>query len=220
MRVLAIIIAVATGLMMLGFYFAEAFAPANALMPIENTILDWALTLAGMATLVGVLNLISAHGDKARRRGKGSIYSVLLMFSLLGAFLVGLISPLISALAPSQSNPSGLALNFLFESIILPSQAALMALLAITLLYAIIRLLRRRPNVMSLVFIASALIVLLGSATLPFGEIPILSDPIRPWWMRTISLGGARGLLIGVGLGTLVTGLRIILGVDRPYGEK
>jgi len=30
--------------------------------------------------------------------------------------------------------------------------------------------------------------------------------------------GGARGLLIGVALGTLLTGLRILFGIDRPYG--
>ena len=32
------------------------------------------------------------------------------------------------------------------------------------------------------------------------------------------SRGGARGLLIGIALGTLLTGLRVLFGVDRPYG--
>jgi len=30
--------------------------------------------------------------------------------------------------------------------------------------------------------------------------------------------GGARGILLGVALGTLTTGLRILFGADRPYG--
>jgi hypothetical protein len=33
-----------------------------------------------------------------------------------------------------------------------------------------------------------------------------------------ISLGALRGLLIGVALGTITTGLRILIGADRPYG--
>jgi hypothetical protein len=31
-------------------------------------------------------------------------------------------------------------------------------------------------------------------------------------------LGGARGILIGVSLGILTTGLRVLFGTDRPYG--
>ena len=32
-----------------------------------------------------------------------------------------------------------------------------------------------------------------------------------------IPLAGGRGILLGVALGSLVTGLRILFGVDRPY---
>ena len=95
-----------------------------------------------------------------------------------------------------------------------------MALLAVTLLYAAVRLLRRRPDLMSIVFLISASLILLGSATLPFGEIPILSNWIRPWVTQVLALGGARGILIGVALGSLLTGLRVLFGMDRPYGGK
>jgi hypothetical protein len=36
--------------------------------------------------------------------------------------------------------------------------------------------------------------------------------------MGMFSRGGARGLLLGISLGALLTGLRVIFGVDRPYG--
>jgi len=32
------------------------------------------------------------------------------------------------------------------------------------------------------------------------------------------AIAGMRGLLLGVGLGTLAAGLRVLSGVDRPYG--
>ena len=95
-----------------------------------------------------------------------------------------------------------------------------MALLAVTLLYASIRLLRRRTNLMSILFIATALVMLAGTATLPFGEIGLLNNFVRPWIQHILALGGARGILIGVALGTLTTGLRVLFGVDRPYGGK
>jgi hypothetical protein len=63
------------------------------------------------------------------------------------------------------------------------------------------------------------LLILLGTAPLPLlGNIPGLSDFVRPYLAQVIAVGGARGILLGVALGTLTTGLRILFGADRPYG--
>jgi hypothetical protein len=96
-----------------------------------------------------------------------------------------------------------------------------MALLAVTLTYASIRLLRRRLNLLSVIFLITALLILFGTASLPFlGEVPGLSAVVRPIIAQVFAAAGARGILIGVALGTLATGLRILFGADRPYGDK
>jgi hypothetical protein len=98
-------------------------------------------------------------------------------------------------------------------------EASLMALLAVTLTYASIRLLRRRLNLLSVIFLITALLVLLGTAPLPLlGNLPFVSDWLRPFLTQVMAASGARGILLGVALGTLTTGLRILLGSDRPYG--
>jgi len=38
-------------------------------------------------------------------------------------------------------------------------------------------------------------------------------------YLEALPLVGMRGLLIGMGLGALLLGLRIVLGLERPYGE-
>jgi hypothetical protein len=53
----------------------------------------------------------------------------------------------------------------------------------------------------------------------PFGPIPVF-DQFILGITGMISSGGARGLLIGVALGTLLTGIRVLFGIDRPYGGK
>jgi hypothetical protein len=208
MGILAFIIAFLIGLLVLAGYFLPMLAG------LQSILLGWAAIAAAMASIVGVLSLISVHGDKVRRRGKGSIYSAILLLGLFISFVLGLI---LGFIPPGLASP---VFGLLFKAIILPSQAALMALLAVTLLYAAVRLLRRRPDLMSIVFLVSAILILLGSATLPFGEIPVLSDLVRPWWSQVVALGGARGILIGVALGSLLTGLRVLFGMDRPYGGK
>jgi hypothetical protein len=94
-----------------------------------------------------------------------------------------------------------------------------MAILAVTLIYASIRLLRRRVDVMSVVFLVVAVLFLILIMPTPFG--PILGDRVTQAaidFLGMFSGGGARGLLIGIALGTLLTGLRVLFGVDRPYG--
>jgi len=41
---------------------------------------------------------------------------------------------------------------------------------------------------------------------------------VRSWLAQVPAIAGARGLLLGVALGTVATGIRILIGVDRPYG--
>jgi hypothetical protein len=49
-------------------------------------------------------------------------------------------------------------------------------------------------------------------------EIPFISDEVADLLTEVFASAGARGLLIGVGLGTVATGLRILMGADRPFG--
>ena len=200
MRVFTAAIAIAAGILILGGYFFPALAGMQMLL------LNWAIILTGVAALTGIFNLISVHADKVRRGEKGSIYSALLVISLVATFFLGII------LRPEHS-----AMKSLMDGIIIPTEAALMGILTISLLYAAIRLLRRRVDVMSILFLLTAAFLLLASATLPIGDIPVIGTLAR-WVTQVWVLGGVRGILIGVALGALTTGLRILFGADRPYG--
>jgi hypothetical protein len=202
MRVLTAIIAIAVGiLVLLGYFLPQAVV-------LQIVLLDWAIILAGTAALIGIFNLVAVHADKIRRQAKDGIYSAMLIMGLFATFIFGLV------LKPQNPYMQSIALN----GIIIPVEATLMGLLAVSLLYAAIRLLRRRADLMSIVFIVAAALIFLGSATLPFGDVPVIGTLIRPWVSQIWALGGARGILIGVALGTLTTGLRVLFGMDRPYG--
>lgn len=91
-----------------------------------------------------------------------------------------------------------------------------MAILAVALAYASIRMLRQRPNVFTVIFLVTFLVVLLGSGV----EVPYLTDWIRPWILQVPALAGTRGLLLGIGLGAIGAGLRVLTGSDHPYGGQ
>ena len=199
-------IAISVGLIIL----LGTFLPIPLLGTVRLELLHWAAILLGVAALVGIGNLFSVHFQKIRHREMGSVYSVALLVAMLATLLIGV-----------MVGPSHPWMQAAVETIIRPVEASLMALLAVTLLYASIRLLRRRADLMSIVFLGTAALMLLASVSLPLiGEIPILSDWVRPWLMVGPAAGGARGLLIGIALGALTTGLRALFAFDRPYGGK
>ena len=206
MRVITVVIAIAFGILVLLGYF---FPQIQELQDVQLYLLNWAMLMVAAAAIVGVFNLAYVHADKIRRREKGNLYSVFLIIFLLGTFILGWFF-----------RPGHPVMRLILNGIILPVEAALMGILTITLLYAAIRLLRRRADLMSIVFIVTAALILFGSATLPSplsGNIPVISD-FSILIRQVLAVGGARGILIGVSLGTLLTGLRVLFGIDRPYG--
>ena len=200
-------IAIASGLLILVGYFISG---SQVLTDIRTTLLNWAIILAGVAVFVGIFNLLIVHTNKVRRKQKGAVYSAILIVMLVATFLLSVIL-----------KPDHKIVMDVFMTVQVPVEASLMALLTVTLTYASIRLLRRRLNLLSIVFLLTALTILLATAPLPFlGDVPILSDLVRPFLAQVFAAAGARGILIGVALGTLTTGLRILFGADRPYGGK
>lgn len=201
MRIFTAAFAIAAGLIVLLGYFYP-----DQLESFRLVLLDWAIIIAAMAVLIGIYNLIAVQMEKIRTRQKGGTYGVVLVIALIITFGLGLI------LGPE--NPY---MRLMIDAIIVPVEASLMAILAVTLLYASIRLLRRRLDVTSVLFLAVAVIFLLAIMPIPFGGI----DALQGFVLQVagmFSRGGARGLLIGIALGTLLTGLRVLFGIDRPYG--
>lgn len=204
-RYLAPAIAIGVGLVVLLGYFFQNSAFGIARL----TLVQWAVLLAAGAIFVGVLNLFLVHLNKITSKSKDRVYSLFLLTALLFTLTFGF-----------MYKPSDAIMVKLFNAVILPVEASLMAVMAITLIYAAIRLLRRRADLMSVVFLATAVFVMLGAASFPFVQIPFVADLLRPKVITVLSTSGARGILIGVGLGTLLTGLRVLMGIDRPYGGK
>ena len=201
MRLFTAAIAMASGLIvLLGYLY-----PLEMLTQVRSMLTDWAVIIAGMAMLVGVANLAFVQLEKIRSRQPNGSYGLLLILSLLVTFGLGLVF-----------GPENQYVRLAVDAIIVPVEASLMAILAVTLVYASIRLLRRRTDVMTVIFLVVSVLFLIAVMPTPFGPIP--GDWLILQFGGMFSSGGARGLLIGIALGTLLTSLRVLFGIDRPYG--
>jgi len=207
--------AFSTGIAILGglVVLASYFVPLGILVTARKTLIEWVILLTAFAILPGIINLMSVHFSKITRKQKGAFYSLLLIIALLITFLLGILAP--------YSEKISSAFQFTFTAIQFPVEASLMALLVVTLVYGSIRLLRNKLSSFSIILIVTALLALLGMTPLPFiGATPLVSDTLRPFIAQVLAASGARGILIGVALGALTAGIRVLLGVDRPYEGK
>jgi hypothetical protein len=173
---------------------------------LAKTLTGWVGFLAAVAILIGILNLLSVH---FRRLLQGNIYSIVLVISLLAMIGLGV---------TDYIEVTDDAVSIAFEYVQAPLEAALASMLAFFLLFAGVRVLRRRRSWWGLLFIGSVIIFLLGRTPLPgkIGEVVAnFSDVLTGVFVTA----GMRGILIGVAIGAIAVSIRVLMGIDRPYDK-
>lgn len=195
-------IAIAVGVITLLGYFL----PIPQLQNIRITFIEWAIILAGVAGMVAIIHLMRVHWEKVTAEEDKDITSAFLLLAFVVTLAAGII------LTPNH--PS---MQKVVTHIQVPVEASLMAVLSISLTVAAIRFFQRRRGLMSVIFALSAVVfIIIGSGFLAGAvNFPFIKDILAA--LNTIPVAGARGILLGVALGSLTTGLRILLGSDRPY---
>lgn len=211
-RILAAVVAISVGLFVLADMFLLQWdAPAHSIRQAVNGIgyllVSWAAIVAAFALFLGFFNVVSVHANRIRNQQAGYIYSAVLLVALLATLIVGFWG----------GGPNSSGSQFIFSYVLQPLEATLFSLLALFIATAAFRAFRVR-NAETFFFVLFAIIVLLGQVPLGiylWSELPVIKD----WILNVPTLAGVRGILLGVALGTIATGLRVLLGTDRPYTD-
>ena len=186
---------------------ADFFTNDRSIDALGLYLVRTASVVAAFALVLGMVNVLTVHFNKITHRDKGWLYSVVLLAALLVTLGVGFLG---------GGPASVLMQRDIFETWLFPLEATLFSLLAFFVVAAIYRAFRVK-SFESFWFVFFGIIVLLGQvpigAVISNGWLPIIKD----WVLDVPALAGARGVLLGVALGTVATGLRVLLGIDRPY---
>lgn len=196
-RIVSTAVAVSVGLLVLLDSFFE--------VGLSYLLILWASVMVAFALMLGLVNLFSAHISKIRARQNGWPYSIVLIVSFTLTFVIGLNGP---------ASEGGQAI---FEYVLRPLESTFFALMAFFMASAAYRAFRIR-DFESFLLVAFAIIVLLGQVPAGFylwPDFPL----VKEWVLRVPTMAGIRGILLGVALGTITTGLRVLIAVDRPYAD-
>jgi len=191
----------AFGVLLFALYFSnhpDARA-LNQLVLVEYWQIIFAFTL-----LVGVISFARVN-LKAVERGDDRPYRIV--------SFVGLVTMPVLAVIWGIKGDS--PFMWVFDNMQVPMQSTVFALLAFFVASASLRGFRAR-SVPAAVLLVSAALTLLSRSDIG-GVFSDYLPEIADWVRNNPSMSARRAILIGIGLGSLTTSLRVILGIERTW---
>jgi len=187
---------------MLDFAFKDA-----TLQSLATDLNNWAVVVAAFALGIGAYSLILRHGRMIARKGPLWPYSIILLVTMLVFTVTGLVTGSITS--PQY--------NWIYSSIVMPVSSTLYGMNAFFIASASYRAFKAK-SWEALVLLVAAIFLMLKNA--PIGAVisPILPQIGGEIW-DFAGATGMRALLIGIGIGTLALGLRVMIGQEKtPLG--
>jgi len=187
------------------FMLVQYFVPHKYSLLAYQNVLDWMQIIYLFTLMVGALSFIKIQSKKIALKDKNWGFSVISLLGLLVMVIFGLFI--------GMGKDS--AFLWVFDHFQAPMQTTMFSLLAFFVASAAYRGFRARSWEATLLLIV-ATIVMLGKVPLS-NSISELIPKGAEWIINVPSMAARRGILIGIGLGSISTSLRIILGIERTY---
>lgn len=187
------------------FMLVQFFVPHRLSGATYETVLDWMQIVFVFTLLVGAISYARLNAKKLSRKESGWGYNLLGLAGLVVMVILGL----------WKGTGEGTPFLWIFNNLQAPMQSTMFALLAFFVASAAHRGFRARSWEAGVLLLV-AIVVMLGRV--PLGNLVSHWIPdAANWILRTPSMAAKRGIYIGIGLGTISTSLRIILGIERTY---
>lgn len=200
-RKIALVVCFVFGTVMFAQYFSD-HPVAHRVN--RDVLVEYVQIIFAFALIVGVVALVK-NCVRQVSSGQDRPYRLVM--------LAGLVSMPILALVWGMK--AGTPFQWMFENVQAPMQSTVFALLAFFVASASYRGFRAR-SVPAGILLVAALIILLGRS-LVIGPLADVLPDVAEWIRQYPSMAARRAILIGIGLGSLTTSLRVIVGIERTW---
>ena len=205
------------------------FSPAPLSQAVNDELLAWGTVFFSVAFLLGIGNLVRISLKQISARHPDSVYKAILLVVLFGYLAIGLLE-IHGAMDPVQTGidtagdpimSNNAWRDWIYNRVFQPLQATMFSLLAFFIASAAFRAFRARSLEATLLLTAGAL-VMLGQVPIPDfvpGNVALgdFFGRLQAFLMTYVNAAGQKAIIMGAALGTLATGLRIVLGIERSY---
>ena len=199
-------------LLILFFFVTYLFAVPTQVAQFGDQLLQWAAVVAYFATFVGTIDIIIFHLGPLKSREPGRWqYSGTLLAVLVISLILG-VSGVLTGKGTSYE-----PFAWIYNAIYVPSNATIYAILVFYIASASYRAFRIR-NLQALLLVIVGFIIMFSNTGVGYviwpGFVPLGN------WINAYPVAAAfRPIIIGSGLGVILTGLRALLGRE-VYGRE
>jgi hypothetical protein len=202
-KTIPLLIVIIGGFVWLGWVFIPHTYMADAFY--YDFFVPWIRAMAPFGMLLGVLSLSMMHYSKIRRKAPKWQYSFFFFAGFIATSLAGFIG---------GTQKGGLYM-WIFENMQMPMSATMFSLLAFYMASAAYKAFRARSPEATVLLVAAIVVMV---AQVPFGvKLSKYLPDISQWILDVPNLASKRGIMLGVGLGSVATTLKIMLGIERSY---
>jgi hypothetical protein len=193
----------------------QYFIPHDISLNVNEFLLKWIYIIGIFAMALGIWSLVRVSWGKIRAKKEGWQYSIVTLFGLFIMFFFGFDY---FRHFMSTDGLNNYMFKHFFDYILIPVQATMFSLLAFYMASAAYRAFRAR-SVLATVLLISALVVMLRFN--PYlGPIGAYMEKTASWLLNVPNLAAKRAIIIGVGLGSVATAMKVMLGIERSYLGK
>lgn len=173
---------------------------------LTGLIQGWAVTIAGLAVGLGLINLGIIHTRCLAKRAPNWYLSLWLLFIMILTIAIGL--------SMSTNSPQ---YSWLFQYVYAVVGATMWSLLGFYLASASFRALRARTLEAGLLILSATLLML---SQAPVGSlIPYLPEASN-WIRNVVNTASQRGIMMATAVGAIGLGIRTLLGRERGYAKQ
>ncbi len=183
------------------------FLPFPVLEGLRWMFLDWSVLLTGVALVMAFFYFLHTQWRLIRRRQNGWGYRILVVLAATGTF------------AWMMFDPTPRTASWMMTYVLIPGGVSLLGLLAVVLTYRGLWMVFQRGGGWGwLFFLTVGVVLAVDTFQATQGPLPWTSE-VSGWLEGVVVRAGVRGLLLGMALGFVATGLRVLSGADRPFEE-
>ena len=179
-----------------------------------NQVNEWEIVLGIFGMVLGLVSYFRVHIYRVTKKAPAWPYSLIAIAVTIIMMLFGFI----------EGREAGTTFSNMYFYVMNSIEATMFSLLAFYISSAAYRAFRAR-SVQATALLVAAIIVMLGRV--PVGDYlsfwqaiwpnsPALGD-ISNWILNVPNMAAKRALGLGIGLGSMMLSLKIILGIERSY---
>lgn len=183
----------------------DFFIKVPLLRTASNEVGKWVVIGSACALGLGLVNLIQIHGRRIiDRKGNQWLYSAWLLFVMFVVLFFG-----------GVWGTSNRVFVWFFDNIYSPADGTAFSLATLYMTSAAYRSFRARSWEAAVLLIFGVIAMLKNA---PVGELIWTGFPPLGTWILTYPSGGVyRAIIMGIGLGIIFIGIRVLLGLEKGF---